>query len=73
MQTLSVIPAHLVALVFLSGLGCGLLLAVVAVWAATRGRSTARPPAALAGMAGVAGLEVRDSSMGEFEAARRAA
>lgn len=54
--------------VFLAGLGCGLLLSVVALFWVSKltGEPTRheREPV-------LAGLEVRDSSMGEFDAAVR--
>jgi hypothetical protein len=54
---------------FLAGVGCGLLLALVAVWLAEKFIGDTLP-----GDGPMAGLEVSDSSMGEFEAvARRAA
>ncbi len=58
----------LVLFVLLAGWGLGLLTALVAHWAAAKlagePMRTPRDPA-------LAGLEVRDSSMGEFDAAVR--
>ena len=53
--------------VFLAGLGCGLLLSVVAMaWVSKlTGEPMRRRPEPV-----LAGLEVSDSSMGEFEAVR---
>lgn len=53
---------------FLAGVGCGLLLALVAMWFVSKLTGVPirheREPV-------LAGLEVRDSSMGEFDAAVR--
>lgn len=54
--------------VFLAGLGCGLLLSLLAMWLAERFINQTFPSSDAQALAG---LEVRDSSMGEFDAAVR--
>lgn len=59
----------LLALAFVAGIGIGVALSALAVWVASRfiDGTLARPKSALPG------LMVRDSTMGEFDAARRGA
>lgn len=59
-----------VLFVFLAGVGCGIALSLVAMWfvAKVTGEPMVHKPAPV-----LAGLDVSDSSMGEFEAARRVA
>lgn len=59
----------LILYVLLVGVGCGLLLSLVGMWYVSKitGEPMVRKP-----KPALAGLDVSDSSMGEFEAARSA-
>lgn len=59
------------AFVFLAGTGFGLLLALVALWLASR--VTGEPVRQRQPAAVMAGVDVSDSDWASFEAARRAA
>lgn len=61
------IRPDVIAFVFLAGLGCGVALSLLAAWAASKLiRETLPEP-----VQALPGVMVRDSSMGEFDAAVR--